>query len=129
MRCFILIRAHFNSVPSFHNIVTMANEEQIITDPLGNQVRINSFLCETGLHPTQYETFDDAFDVIRKPIMLIELTDSPVNQLCYYRSIGWGTTLLILVKKMDDEWEAFRCIKNPSPATVSDLLKRGRQLI
>jgi len=107
----------------------MANEERIITDPLGNQVRIEPSLCDAGLQPTHSDTYDDPFDVIRRPIMLIELSDSPTPQLCYYRSIGWDTTLLIMAKKMDDEWEAYRCIKNPSPETVTDLLKKGRQLI
>ena len=107
----------------------MANEARIITDPLGNLVRIAPTLCDIGPLPVHYETFDDLFDVIRRPVMLIELSDSPILQLCYYRSIGWDTTLLIITKKTDDEWEAFRCIHNPSPVTVSDLLKKGRQLI
>jgi hypothetical protein len=107
----------------------MANEERIITDPLGNQVRISPSLCDVGLQATHYETFDDALDVIRRPIMVIELTDSPTLQLCYYRSISWDTTLLIMTKKTDDEWEAYRCIKNATPQTISELLKKGNQLI
>lgn len=107
----------------------MSNEERIITDPLGNQVRISPSLCDVGLQPIHSDTFDDPLDVIRRPIMMIELTDTPTPQLCYYRSVGWETTLLIMTKKTGDEWEAFRCTKNPTPQTLSELLKKGRQLI
>lgn len=107
----------------------MTNEERIITDPLGNPVRISPSICDLNLLATHQEAFDDPFDVIRRPIMLVKLSNSPTPQMCYYRAIGWDTTLLIMTKKTDDEWEAYRCIKNPTPQFLSDLLNKGIQLI
>jgi hypothetical protein len=107
----------------------MANEERIVKDPFGNHVRISQDICDEMVLSAHTETLDDTFEVIRKPIILIELTDSPTVQLCYYRAISWDTTLLVICRKVDEEWEAFRCLKNPTHQVISDLLKKGRQLI
>ena len=107
----------------------MANEELIVKDPLGNDVILRQILCEKHLSVVEGDIYDDFVTVIQKPALLIELTDQPIPELCYYRSIGWHITLMIMVRKTGDGWEAYHCLDNPTPQFISELLARGRQII
>lgn len=101
----------------------------IITDPLGNRVKLPDNLCATERLKQEGEVYDDLTTVITKPAILIELSGSDPLQLYYYRSIGWNHTLLISVRRAGTEWEAFECRRNPEFAVLSDLLRNGKQLI
>jgi hypothetical protein len=78
---------------------------------------------------TSEEEYDDITAVIQHPALLIELTTNPIPELYYYRYIGSDNTILIAARKEEDHWEAFKCVKNPQSGFLSDLLKRGRQII
>jgi DNA-binding Lrp family transcriptional regulator len=112
-----------------HKLLAMANEERIIKDPFGNQVRITTSICFIEINKVSAEIMDEALDVISKPALMIELISQPTLQLCYYRSVEWNTTLLIIADKVDEGFVAVKCYKNPTPQSISELLKRGRQLI
>jgi hypothetical protein len=107
----------------------MVNEMETIVDPLGNRVKLQGDICPEVSFKAGAEVYDDASTVISRPALLIELTQNLSIELYYYRSIGWNDTLLIAARKTGTEWEAYECKRNPSSTILSELLRRGKQLI
>ena len=104
----------------------MPNEVAVI-DPLGKTIYL---LPEILFKENEAEEiYDDATAVVKKPALLMETHENNTTQLYYFRSIGPIKTLLIIAKQNNDRWEAYGCIKNPSRETLSELLKKGKQLI
>ena len=60
--------------------------------------------------------------------MLIEVR-GPEQRLYFFRSVDWSHTLLLGAELRNDEWRVFSCVQNPSSTELSELLKKGRQLI
>lgn len=106
----------------------MTNGARTITDPFNNKIHLVEGICQVSpdTHP---DVYDDAAMVIHKPAMMVELKSEAVKELYYFRSIGWHKTLLIGVHLQDEEWVTFSCEKNPSNELLSNLLKKGRQLV
>lgn len=96
-------------------------------DPLGKTIYLlNGFFFaeneENGI-------YDDATVVIKKPAILIEADEVDGKEFYYFRSIGWNKTLLLAVRWNNERWEAYKCIKNPSSEMLSEILKKGKQII
>jgi hypothetical protein len=104
----------------------MPNEVAVI-DPLGKTIYLLPGILFSENEAE--EIYDDAAAVIEKPALLVEVHDNNVTELCYFRSIGWNKTLLIIARWNNGRWEADHCIKNPSSETLSAILKKGDQLI
>lgn len=106
------------------------NEEVVyIEDPLGRKIYLTKeFTCLEHTDNEVHFLYDDLYSVIQKPALLIETFNIPV-ELLYYRSIGWQFSVLIYVKLITINWEAYKCICNPSDKDIVELLKNGKQLI
>lgn len=105
----------------------MANEVMSVIDPLGRTV----FLLP-GIAMDKNEEqgiFDGAVTVIQKPAMLIEVSENDETEFYYFRSVGWNYTMLIKVQFKNGRWEAYHCIKNPSNKELTQILKRGKQIL
>ena len=102
-------------------------EEVAVTDPLGKTIFLLPaiFFAKNEAE----EIYDDATAVIERPAMLVEVKESTTTQFYYFRSVGWKKTLLIVASWNINRWEAHDCIKNPSSTFLSELLKKGKQLI
>jgi hypothetical protein len=105
----------------------MANEESTATDPFGKTVfLLDGIDVSTPISPE----FSEALRmVIRKPALLVEVTENEQKHYYYFRSIEWHLTMLILVGFNNNRWETIRYTKNPANEELSQILKRGRQLI
>jgi predicted 2-oxoglutarate/Fe(II)-dependent dioxygenase YbiX len=106
----------------------MANEDKVVTDPRGNHVLFTDRLCQLKDFEKDPESYDEFTMVIEKPAVMIEVT-APTATLYYYRSVGWNNFVLIAARRSNEQWEAIECSKNPSPALLSELLKKGTQVI
>lgn len=108
----------------------MANEVIVVTDPMGNEIYFVTANCFTPDEVQEHEVYDDVTAVIKKPAILVEIkNERNKKELHYFRSIGWQNTLLIKVEFLNNRWETIQCIKNPSNAELSELLKKGVQII
>lgn len=108
----------------------MANEDLTVTDPLGNKIFFSKTTCYTLTEGEENEVYDDMATVITKPALMIETGVSyKRKQLHYFRVVGWQNTLLILVEFNNHRWEATKCTKNPSNSELSELLRKGIQII
>lgn len=105
----------------------MANEGLTATDPLGKIVFLLPGMC-IGENE-DHEIYDDATTVIQKPAIMIEMKENNETQFCYFRSIGWHNTLLIVTHFTNNRWEVHRCIINPSSQELAALLKKGKQIL
>jgi hypothetical protein len=106
----------------------MANEATKVTDPLGNDVHLlQGSLLHSGNKKTG-DIYDDIVTVIQKPAILIRVNGNP-DELYYYRSIGWHHTILLAVRYENGRWETYECIENPSAEQLSELMRKGKQLI
>ena len=106
----------------------MANEEIKLSDPLGNTIFL---LPGTGLSSQEKnapDIYDDIVAVIQKPAILIRVSGE-TDELFYYRSVAWHHTMLLVVRFQNGRWETAECFHNPSAEVLSDLLKKGKQLI
>ena len=106
----------------------MANEEKILTDPLGNRVQLSRDLCDLDGKHVSPDIYDDVSDVIEKPAFIIEMQLGPVIEHHYFRSIGWHHTLLLTARKTNDEWKVSQCTNNPATEKLSHLLKNGKKI-
>lgn len=106
----------------------MANEAITVSDPVGHTVFL---LHGHGLAPQEQngtEIYDDIIAVIERPAILIQVS-AEEDELYYYRSIGWHHTMLLIVRQHDGRWEAVECVHNPPAERLSELMKKGKQLI
>lgn len=100
-----------------------------LADPLGNEIHFNDTICgSNGASMKTEEILDSATEVIAKPTLMFRLPNSYVSQY-YFRAVGWDTTILIGVAKIDGHFEAVQCIKNPSHQLIHDLMNKGEQII
>ncbi len=106
----------------------MTNGARTITDPFNNSVNLLEGICNVGPE-THADIYDDAAMVIRKPAIMVELKNEERKELYYFRSVGWHKTLLIGVHLENEQWVTFSCEKNPSNDLLSELLRKGRQLV
>jgi hypothetical protein len=107
----------------------MNNEARAVTDPLHNTIYLLQGLCKEEESLNTDEIYDDAATVIMKPAMLIQSSEGEQTIFYYFRSVGWHNTMLITVENSNNRWEAFQCIRNPSNEQLSEIMKKGRQLI
>ncbi|MGZ8543872.1 MAG: hypothetical protein ACXWV0_01185 [Flavisolibacter sp.] len=106
----------------------MTNGARTVTDPFNNKIFLVEGICRESPDKLS-EIYDDASVVIQKPAMMLEVIREELKEFYYFRSIGWQSTLLIGVHLQNEQWVTFSCEKNPSNEKLSDLLKRGRQLV
>src|SRR3954469_13325904 len=106
----------------------MNNEARKVVDPLGNTVVILPGTGMGGKALQDPDIFDDIPTVIQRPAMMIDVRE-PERALYYFRSIGWNSTILLATRQLDDHWEIFECIKNPPNETLSDLMRKGTQVL
>lgn len=102
-------------------------DEVIVTDPFGKMIHLLSRMPLDENDPN--EIYDDAVAVIKKPAIVIEIKENNETQIYYFRSVGWNSTLLIIVKLNNSRWEAYEYIKNPPSEILSAALKKGNQLL
>src|SRR5688572_23081645 len=107
----------------------MKSEARVVTDPLQNTVYLLQGLCKEEESLNNEEIYDDAATVIMKPAMMIQSREGEQTVFYYFRSVGWHNTMLITVENTNNRWEAFQCIRNPSNEQLSEIMKKGRQLI
>ena len=106
----------------------MKDEVVYIEDPVGHRISLAKKLCSISNTETEgNDLYDDLYSVIKKPALLIQ-TDIPI-ELHYYRSVGWQFSILIKVKWNTRNWEAYKCIINPSDTDIVALMKKGKQII
>ena len=106
----------------------MTNGTRTITDPFNNRVILVEGICNVG-PDTHADIYDDAEMVIHKPAIMVELKKDELKEFYYFRSVGWHKTLLIGVHLVNEQWVTFSCEKNPSNDLLSELLRKGRQLV
>lgn len=97
-----------------------------VIDPLGKLIHLlpEIFTTENDAE----EIYDDAAMVIKKPAVIIEANENGAVQYYYFRSVGWNRTLLIIAHWNNSQWEAYKCIKNPSSEMLVNLMKKGKQI-
>jgi hypothetical protein len=105
-----------------------AHQPRIETDPFGHQIIVESLdlSASSVAFPEPHTAISDA---IRKPALLIEINGSSQPKLYFFRSVNWNHTLLIGAHLKGDEWKTFTYVQDPSNAELSELLKKGKQLI
>jgi hypothetical protein len=95
---------------------------QQVTDPSGLSINIPEGFCPPpGENPEDF--YADAFSAIRKPAFFIKLDNDKVRY--YYRSLGWGITVLIKAVQDATGWSADSCRYNPSITEVRSLAQQG----
>lgn len=105
----------------------MAHVSRIETDPLGHRISVEAIHLPSG--NAAYSNPDEVISqVIRKPAMLIKVSGT-AEELYFFRSVSWSHTLLIGAERKGECWTAFSCVQDPSSAQLSELLKKGKQLI
>jgi hypothetical protein len=97
----------------------------VLIDPYGLRITITDSLCslEKGL-----KLYNDYRAVIERPAFIIDMSASSLFVRYYFRSVGWGTKLLIKVEKVSGEWRAYSCDKNPSDRFLHNLARQGSLL-
>ncbi len=105
----------------------MAYVSRIETDPLGHRISLEAIHLPSG-NPAYSNPDEVISQVIRKPAMLIKVSGH-AEELYFFRSVSWSHTLLIGAACRGEYWAAFSCVQNPSSAELSELLKKGKQLI
>lgn len=106
----------------------MKHEVRFITDPLGNTIQLPCE-CGTNAEETDHDKYDDAATVILKPAMMIQVKEGKQEIMYYFRSVGWHKTMLIIVNYKLGKWEHTKCIFDPSNEMLSEIMKKGTQLI
>lgn len=107
----------------------MIDEVVYIDDPLGHRVCLTKEICKPYTKDIdQQDLYDDLQSVVKKPAILIEVSEDAVK-LFYFRSIGWNLSALIKTSYENNCWRAYACIINPTHEYVVELLKNGRQII
>lgn len=101
--------------------------EVIAQDPFGKTIYILPGIFFTEIESA--EIYDDAATVIKKPAIVVEVTENNETQFYYFRSVGWNSTLLIEVRLNNERWEAYACVKNPSGEMLLSVLKNGKQIL
>ena len=97
-----------------------------VIDPLGKLIYLlpEIFFTQDEIE----EIYDDAATVIKKPAVIIEGKENGSTQYYYFRSVGWNRALLIVVHWNNSQWEAYKCIENPSTEMLVILMKEGTQI-
>lgn len=100
-----------------------------LTDPYGLRIEITESLCSLEeAASTKLKLYNDYRSVIERPAFVIDLIAAKQPTRYYFRSVGWGTKLLIRVEKWSGEWQANQCSKNPSDSFLHNLAKQGNLL-
>lgn len=100
--------------------------EVIVQDPLGKMVHLLAEHFLADIEST--EIYDDAATVIKKPAIMVEVTENNETQFYYFRSVGWNSTLLIAVHFNNGQWDAYEVKRNPPSEILLDVLKKGKQV-
>lgn len=95
-----------------------------LTDPYGLRIEMVESLCSFAEGATPKETYNDYRAVIERPAFIIVLSAFRY----YFRSVGWGTKLLIRAEKVGNEWQANHCTKNPADSFLHNLAGQGNLL-
>jgi hypothetical protein len=98
-----------------------------VTDPFGKKIYLLPHAFKKASSIT--DSFIDVSAVITKPAVIVQVDENNQTQFCYFRSVGWNKTFLIMVHHINNHWEAFHCIKNPAGKILSIMLERGKQLL
>ena len=106
----------------------MKHEVRFITDPLGNTIQLPNE-CGSAADETVSDDYDDAATVILKPAMVFRVKEGKQEIMYYFRSVGWHKTMLIVVNYHLGKWEHTKCIMDPSNEMLSEIMKKGTQLI
>jgi len=109
-------------------LLNMANEVMSVTDPLGNTIFLLEGLCSEQDRKDEADIYDNAATVIQKPALMVRVETDHTIEHNYFRSIGWHSTMLIVVSFKNGRWESKECIKNPSNEALTELLKKGKQM-
>lgn len=107
----------------------MANEVRSTIDPFGNTIFLLQDICISHNLTEENEIYDDAATVISKPALVIEVKVDGPPELYYFRSVGWDSTMLITAHLHNERWETSNCVRNPSNEALSDLMRKGIQLL
>jgi hypothetical protein len=106
----------------------MANEERMEKDPLGNSILLLPGVCSNVEKAFLYTT-EAATAVITRPAMVVEVNENGNKSRFYYRSVEWQHTMLIEVRFIDNRWETYQCIENPSSDILAGIVTKGRHLL
>ena len=100
-----------------------------VKDPIGNEIYVPEWVShfnDQTLHST--ERLDDPNDVIEKPAMIF-IINNDTGELYYMRAIGWHTTMLIGVQKIDSRMEVTFCEVNPPVQMFNELCEIAELII
>ena len=100
-------------------------EETVILDILGNQV----FLPEHILQNVDPYLLDKIRTAISKPALVIEEKISDNSHLHYFRSAEWHETLLLTAVSVNHHWELVSLEINPTHEQLTQILKKGKQVL
>ena len=103
----------------------MAAEPLLVNDLFGNPIGFpESFLCRFD-----EEMEEKIFAALARPaLVLIDTSAGGQQQMHYYRSAEWHLTILLTVRLVVDQWQAFELVKNPSAEILAALVRNGKQL-
>jgi len=102
-------------------------EDVAVIDPLGKTIYLLADIF-TKQKSGNY-VLNDVSEVITKPAILVEVEENNQTRFYYFRSVGGNKTFLIIVRRINDHWQAYHCIKNPAGEMLSMVLKKGKQII
>ena len=106
----------------------MYQASRLISDPFNKLIYLIEGICDVG-EEQDTEIYDDVSMAIQKPAICIEVNHNKIKEFYYFRSVGWQSTILIRVHFINDRWETAHCEKNPSNERLSEILKKGKQLL
>jgi hypothetical protein len=97
-------------------------------DPFGNFVIIPQKVKDLENNTVSMEKyFDPSMDTISDPVFILDMQDDEISYY-YYRKTEGESSILIGVKKAKDHYEASCFQVNPTPAQLSILFKKAKQI-
>jgi len=102
-------------------------DDVALIDPLGKTIY---FLADLFTKQNSGNgVLNDVTEVITKPAILVEVQENDQTRFYYFRSVGGNKTFAIIVRRINDQWQAYHCIKNPAGEMLSMVLKKGKQIL
>ena len=97
---------------------TLTKHQTRFTDPLGNKI-----LLDEDFHNDYNLKEREVKQIIETPAFLIQIG---IDQLFYFRLLGWEKNFLLQADFKDGKYKAGNILEGPSVEKISSLLKEGR---
>ena len=112
------------SIPSYPDQI----RDYCSNDPFGNFIVIPPNVHDLDRNLVSMDiNYTDALEAISDPVFILDMTDEEVS-FYYFRKILGEDSILIGAKKSEDHFEVCICQTNPTPAQLSTLFKKAKQI-